>query len=173
MVAVFNKELLSWYLITLKLRETVESGIPRTPHSNGLLELPEQTRSESQKIVINEDGEENSEDEWVICIKEKLEQAQQDDEKGSWEKLSIYKVPQHLREGDDRAYIPQMLSLGPYHHGKRRLHQMDRHKWRSLHHVLKRTNQDIRIYLDATKELEEKARACYEGPISLSSNDFV
>lgn len=27
MVAVFNKELLSWYLITLKLKETVEAGI--------------------------------------------------------------------------------------------------------------------------------------------------
>ncbi|XP_031253618.1 UPF0481 protein At3g47200-like [Pistacia vera] len=183
MVAVFNKELLSWYLITLKLRETVESGIPRTSDSNGLLELPEQSQEQQQKqeqtpseslnIVIEDDGDENSEDEWVISIKEKLEQAHQDDEEGSWEKLSIYKVPQHLREGDDRAYIPQMVSLGPYHHGKRRLRQMDRHKWRSLHHVLKRSNQDIKIYLDAMKELEERVRACYEGPISLSSNEFV
>ncbi|XVF61239.1 hypothetical protein PTKIN_Ptkin08bG0114100 [Pterospermum kingtungense] len=43
MVAVFNKELLSWYLITLKLRETVESGIPRS--STGTtksLEFPEE-----------------------------------------------------------------------------------------------------------------------------------
>lgn len=190
MVAVFNKELLSWYLITVKLRETVESGIPKTSTSSGLLELPEQpqeqlqkqqqTPSESLHIVIGEDAE-NCEDaatspdsEWVISIKEKLEQARQDDEAGSWAKLSIYKVPQHLREGgDDRAYVPQIVSLGPYHHGKKRLRQMDRHKWRSLHHVLKRNSQDIKIYLDSMKELEEKARACYEGPISLSSNDFA
>ncbi|KAL9464264.1 hypothetical protein AB3S75_001961 [Citrus x aurantiifolia] len=190
MVAVFNKELLSWYLITVKLRETVESGIPKTSTSSGLLELPEQpqeqlqkqqqTPSESLHIVIGEDAE-NCEDaatspdsEWVISIKEKLEQARQDDEAGSWAKLSIYKVPQHLREGgDDRAYVPQIVSLGPYHHGKKRLRQMDRHKWRSLHHVLKRNTQDIKIYLDSMKELEEKARACYEGPISLSSNDFA
>lgn len=190
MVAVFNKELLSWYLITVKLRETVESGIPKTSTSSGLLELPEQpqeqlqkqqqTPSESLHIVIGEDAE-NCEDaatspdsEWVISIKEKLEQARQDDEAGSWAKLSIYKVPQHLREGgDDRAYVPQIVSLGPYHHGKKRLRQMDRPKWRSLHHVLKRNTQDIKIYLDSMKELEEKARACYEGPISLSSNDFA
>ncbi|KAL9461340.1 hypothetical protein AB3S75_004358 [Citrus x aurantiifolia] len=190
MVAVFNKELLSWYLITVKLRETVESGIPKTSTSSGLLELPEQpqeqlqkqqqTPSESLHIVIGEDAE-NCEDaatspdsEWVISIKEKLEQARQDDEAGSWAKLSIYKVPQHLREGeDDRAYVPQIVSLGPYHHGKKRLRQMDRPKWRSLHHVLKRNSQDIKIYLDSMKELEEKARACYEGPISLSSNDFA
>lgn len=190
MVAVFNKELLSWYLITVKLRETVESGIPKTSTSSGLLELPEQpqeqlqkqqqTPSESLHIVIGEDAENckdaatSPDSEWVISIKEKLEQARQDDEAGSWAKLSIYKVPQHLREGgDDRAYVPQIVSLGPYHHGKKRLRQMDRHKWRSLHHVLKRNSQDIKIYLDSMKELEEKARACYEGPISLSSNDFA
>lgn len=190
MVAVFNKELLSWYLITVKLRETVESGIPKTSTSSGLLELPEQpqeqlqkqqqTPSESLHIVIGEDAENckdaatSPDSEWVISIKEKLEQARQDDEAGSWAKLSIYKVPQHLREGeDDRAYVPQIVSLGPYHHGKKRLRQMDRPKWRSLHHVLKRNSQDIKIYLDSMKELEEKARACYEGPISLSSNDFA
>lgn len=188
MVAVFNKELLSWYLITLKLRETVESGIARPSASNGLLELPEQaqdhlqkqqqTRTDSLQITVGETEEQkverSPEHEWVISIKEKLEQASQDDAAGSWARLSIYKVPQHLREGDDnKAYVPQTVSLGPYHHGKKRLRQMERHKWRSLHHVLKRTNKDIKIYLDLMKELEEKARACYEGPISLSSNEFV
>ena len=52
---------------------------------------------------------------------------------------------------------------------------MDRHKWRALQHVLKRTNHDINLYLDAVKELEERARAYYEGPsiTSLGSNEFV
>ncbi|GAV64003.1 LOW QUALITY PROTEIN: DUF247 domain-containing protein, partial [Cephalotus follicularis] len=61
--------------------------------------------------------------------------------------------------------------LGPYHHGKRCLRQMDHHKC-SLHHVLKRNNQNIHLYLDSIN-LEEKARACHEGPIGLSSNEFV
>ncbi|MCI72969.1 UPF0481 protein, partial [Trifolium medium] len=50
---------------------------------------------------------------------------------------------------------------------------MERHKWRSINHVLKRTKHDIRIYLDAIKEMEERARSCYEGTIGLSSNEFV
>ncbi|KAJ7952819.1 hypothetical protein O6P43_024604 [Quillaja saponaria] len=50
---------------------------------------------------------------------------------------------------------------------------MDRHKWRSLHHVLKRANHNIKLYLDSMKEIEERARSCYEGTISLSSNEFV
>ncbi|KAK6151201.1 hypothetical protein DH2020_016133 [Rehmannia glutinosa] len=112
--------------------------------------------------------------EWVISIKEKLDQAQNDEAASAWAKLCIYKIPQCLREGDDnKAYIPQTVSLGPYHHGKKRLRNMDRHKWRALHHILKRANQEIELYLDAIKELEEKARACYEGPICLSSNEFV
>ncbi|GAV63995.1 DUF247 domain-containing protein [Cephalotus follicularis] len=188
MVAVFNKELLSWYLITLKFRETVESGNTLTPNTTRSIELPEKSQqqllkqhavSDSMKIVVKGDSgyceeESNSKNnEWVISIREKLEKARRDDAASSWAKLSIYRVPNYLREGDDKAYVPQIVSLGPYHHGKRRLRQMDHHKWRSLHHILKRTNQDIQLYLDSIKALEEKARACYEGPIGLSSNEFV
>jgi hypothetical protein len=109
----------------------------------------------------------------VISIKEKLDQARQDDAASSWAKLCIYRIPHYLKEGDDKAYVPQIVSLGPYHHGKRRLRQMDRHKWRALHQILRRTNHDIMLYLDAVKEVEERARNCYEGSITLSSNEFV
>uniref|UniRef100_A0A2N9FE06 Cytochrome b5 heme-binding domain-containing protein n=1 Tax=Fagus sylvatica TaxID=28930 RepID=A0A2N9FE06_FAGSY len=92
----------------------------------------------------------------------------------SWAKFCLFRIPHYLKEGDDKAYVPQIVSFGPYHHGKRRLRQIDRHKWRALHHVLKRTNHDIYLYLNAVKELKERARACYEGPvISLGSNKFV
>ena len=182
MVAVFNKELLSWYLITLKLKETVESGLPilpELPSSARSIEFPEapqhQQPDNSLQIVVNGDEEKSAspESDWIISIKEKLEQANQDDAADSWAKLCIYRVPRYLREADDKSYIPQSVSLGPYHHGKRRLKNMEQHKWRALHQILKRTNHEIEIYLDAMKELEEKARACYEGTISLSSTEFV
>lgn len=183
MVAVFNKELLSWYLITLKLKETVESGVPnqQTPTTSRSIDVSDQThqlkyeQQSPQNVVVSEKNEspKSPESEWVINIKDKLEQARQEDAEGSWGKLSIYRVPQYLREGDDKAFIPQTVSLGPYHHAKKRHRNMDRHKWRSFHHMLKRTNQDIKLYLDSMKELEERARACYEGTIPLSSNEFV
>jgi len=189
MVAVFNKELLSWYLITLKLRETLESGIPSSSPNSGTrsIELPQQQNlehqpSESLQVLLTNQNGENLEEEasspaseWVISIKEKLEEANQDDVVSSWTKLSIYKIPHYLRDssGDDKAFAPQIVSLGPYHHGKKRLRQMERHKWRSINHILKRTKHDIRLYLDAMKEMEEKARSCYEGTIGLSSNEFV
>ncbi|KAL5574611.1 hypothetical protein UlMin_016310 [Ulmus minor] len=129
-------------------------------------------------MVVNGDGSfeeglNSPESEWVISIREKLEQACQYDVAGTWAKLFIYRVPHHLREGDDKAYFPQILSLGPYHHGRKCLRKMDRHNWRSLHRGLKRTNHDITLYLNSIKELEEQAQSCYEGPINLSSNEFV
>lgn len=179
MVAVFNKELLSWYLITIKLNQAVEkqNQNAQIPTNSRSIDFPESTQEihplnnsiqlEEERKLIEEEPE------WLITIKQKLDQAQNDDAAGQWAKLCIYRVPQCLRENDDKAYIPQTVSLGPYHHGKKRLRSMERHKWRALHHVLKRTNQRIELYLDAVKELEDKARACYEGPICLSSNEFV
>ncbi|XP_010270826.1 PREDICTED: UPF0481 protein At3g47200-like [Nelumbo nucifera] len=198
MVAVFNKDLLSWYLITLKLKETVDAGIqdqntdnnPTTTTTRSL-HLPLEHHQQPLKIQrqssdlrqlsirgcnANNVEEEYSippESEWVILIREKLEQARQDDAAGSWAKLCIYRVPKSLREGDDKAYFPQIVSLGPYHHGRRRFREMEPHKWRSLHHILKRTNQDVKLYLESIEELEEKARTCYDGVIPLSSNEFV
>ncbi|PSS21263.1 UPF0481 protein [Actinidia chinensis var. chinensis] len=192
MVAVFNKELLSWYLITVKLKETIDAGIQyaQSPTDTRSIEYPEeqfQNQQQNQpldplRVVINggdqadnleDSGPKSPESEWVITIKDKLEQARLEDVASAWVKLCIYRVPQCLREGDDKAYIPQTVSLGPYHHGRRRLRSMERHKWRALQHVLKRTHHDIRMYLDSIKEVEEKARDCYEGKISLNSNEFV
>ncbi|KAG6386782.1 hypothetical protein SASPL_151956 [Salvia splendens] len=178
MVAVFNKELLSWYLITLKLNQAVENGLQnaQSPSTNPTpIDFPEHPPQihENQPFITPGEAPPPPESEWVIAIKEKLDQARADDGAGAWANLSIYRIPQCLRDSDDKAYIPQTVSLGPYHHGRKRLRGMERHKWRALHHVLKRTGHRIELYLDAVKELEDRARACYEGAIGLSSNDFA
>ncbi|KAM3703882.1 hypothetical protein ACJW30_04G133900 [Castanea mollissima] len=195
MVAVYNKALLSWYLITLKLREAVESVLT-TSTTTPTIEFPEQTQhllqkqqqeepSESLQNDIKNEGENSvevdnpSDFEWMISIKKKLWQASQETQDDaaadSRAKMCIYRVPYYLREGDYKTYAPRIVSVGPYHHGKKGLLGMDRHKWRALHHVLKRTNHDINLYLDAVKGLEKKARACYQGLsiTSLGSNEFV
>ncbi|KAJ6378527.1 hypothetical protein OIU78_028713 [Salix suchowensis] len=186
MVAVFDNEFVGWFLITLKLREAVRSAVAGAPR----LKFPEQpqqeqkkqqqTPSDSLQIVIKGDGKNHEDEEtrspdfdWVQSIKKQIEQAGQEDDVDSWSKLSIYRVPHYLREVDSKAYVPRVISLGPYHHGKKHLRKMDKHKWRCLHHVMQRPNQDIKLYLDTAREMEAKARSCYEGPINLSSNEFV
>ncbi|CAH8305796.1 unnamed protein product [Eruca vesicaria subsp. sativa] len=108
---------------------------------------------------------------WVISIRDKLEQAKQDDRTSSG-KSCIYKVPRYLHRDDKKLYLPQTVSLGPYHYGQEQT-SMECHKWRAVNKVLERTMLDIVVFLDAMVELEEKARACYEGTITLNSNMFT
>ncbi|XP_010503685.1 PREDICTED: UPF0481 protein At3g47200-like [Camelina sativa] len=143
--SLIQKDMLTWYMITLVMRQKLQTRYQQ----------PEETREE-----------------WVISIKDKMEQALREDATTSWDKLCIYRIPQYLQENNTKSYFPQTVSLGPYHHGNKHLLPMDRHKWRAINMVMKRTEQGIEMYIDAMKDLEERARACYEGPIGLSSNKF-
>ncbi|XP_039158364.1 UPF0481 protein At3g47200-like [Eucalyptus grandis] len=131
MAIVYDKELLAWYVITLKLRGTVESRLPKKSTYGGEIVSAYEPRPPGS--------------EWVISIEEKLAQ----------------------------AWVPQIVSLGLYHHGEEHLRHLEQHKWRCLHRVLKRSGQGIALYLDSVKKVEWRARACYEGRISMSRNKFV
>ncbi|KAF7846849.1 hypothetical protein BT93_L3671 [Corymbia citriodora subsp. variegata] len=137
--------------------------------------------SEALQIVVGNIGAESfptdkpwvSSSEWVAPVKEKPAQPRHDDVECSWAKLSIYRILHYLKDGDDKAYVPQIVSLGPYHHSKHHLRHMDQHKLRCFHRILERSHHERGLYLDSVREVEQRARDCYEGTISMSSNDFV
>ncbi|KAG5411407.1 hypothetical protein IGI04_007726 [Brassica rapa subsp. trilocularis] len=129
---------------------------------------------ENHEEAYLEPGEiEENREEWVIAIKDKMKQTLREDATTSWDKLCIYRVPHYLQENDKKSYFPQTVSLGPYHHGKIHLMPMEHHKWRAVNKVMKRNKQQIEMYIDAMKQLEEKSRACYQGAIYMSSNKFT
>ncbi|KAF8012396.1 hypothetical protein BT93_I0523 [Corymbia citriodora subsp. variegata] len=137
--------------------------------------------SEAVEIEVETAGAENvpkdepgaSSSECVIQVQENPKQPHQDDAERLGAKLSIYRIPDYLKEGDVKAYVPQIVPLGPYHHGKEKLLSMEQHKLRCLHRILERSNHEIGLYLESLRNVEERARACYEGTISMSSDDFV
>lgn len=133
----------------------------------------EDTYPEPGKIKVSEEKPRETQEEWVISIKDKVDKACGDVPASSWDKLCIYRVPHYLQEDDKKSYFPQTVSLGPYHHGKEHLLPMECHKLRAVHMVLEYTKKDIETYIDAMKNLEETARACYQGPICMSSNEFT
>ncbi|XP_068660485.1 UPF0481 protein At3g47200-like [Aristolochia californica] len=86
----------------------------------------------------------------------------------------IHRVPQCFRRIDPRAYDPQIVSIGPFHRGKRSLQAMEEHKWRYLRGMLSRKGDaSLERYLVAVKKLEAKARDCYSETIHVDSNSFV
>ncbi|CAA7055903.1 unnamed protein product [Microthlaspi erraticum] len=161
--------MLTWYLV--RMRNQTRNQYPELvdEHPN-LLELSDINRSEQDHDLQIQD---QPREEWVVSIKDKMEQALRDGSTTSWDKLCIYRVPTYLQENDKKSYSPQTVSLGPYHHRNKLLQPMELHKWRAVNMVVTRTKKRIETYVDAMKELEEMARACYQGPIALDINEFT
>ncbi|XP_059640859.1 putative UPF0481 protein At3g02645 isoform X3 [Cornus florida] len=86
---------------------------------------------------------------------------------------SIYRVPKRLREMNEKAYTPQVFSIGPFHRGKEQLQAMEEHKLRYLQSFLNRTGISLNNCIRVVKEWEERARSYYEEMIRLSSDEFA
>ncbi|XP_059644924.1 UPF0481 protein At3g47200-like [Cornus florida] len=87
----------------------------------------------------------------------------------------IFRVPERLRETNEKAYTPQVVSIGPLHRGKKRLQAMEEHKVRCLKSLFNSSNSGMNMErcVGEVKMLEKKARGCYAESIKLSSDKFV
>ncbi|KAJ9167755.1 hypothetical protein P3X46_019355 [Hevea brasiliensis] len=85
----------------------------------------------------------------------------------------IYRVPKRLRDVNENAYTPRLVSIGPFHHGRAGLGAMEEHKWRHLQNFLRQTKVKLDDLVNFIKEREERARNCYAETIELTSNEFV
>ena len=89
------------------------------------------------------------------------------------EKPSIFKIHGQLRSAKEEAYEPLVVSIGPYHHGKPKLEEMEKHKVRYFNELLRRTGESAEKYIIALTDLQDQARRCYAEEISLSDDAFV
>ncbi|XP_027333307.1 putative UPF0481 protein At3g02645 [Abrus precatorius] len=64
--------------------------------------------------------------EWVINISRFLEEDTEDTEELT--SMRIFNVPKALLSTKKEAYTPQVIALGPYHHRRLELFEMERHK---------------------------------------------
>ncbi|KAF2285613.1 hypothetical protein GH714_005815 [Hevea brasiliensis] len=86
----------------------------------------------------------------------------------------IFKVPSDLRSVNEKAYEPQIIAIGPYHHGKAHLIAMEEHKIRYLQSFLRRGDKnDVSRYVQLIRGLEESARKCYAEPFCLPADAFA
>lgn len=85
----------------------------------------------------------------------------------------IYRVPGELRRVNEKAYKPQVVSIGPLHHGKEGLEDMEEHKKRYLKYFLDRTGVSLEVYVTKIQDKEAELRSCYAHAIELCSDKFV
>lgn len=88
-------------------------------------------------------------------------------------KCCIYAVPKRLHHLNEKAYTPQLVSIGPLHHGKPELRPMEEHKKRYLQDFLQRTELSLVDCLKVIEKNEKKLRDCYAETIEFSSDEFI
>ena len=101
---------------------------------------------------------------WVEDVEKMLlEDHEPSSEVEQWRKHSIYRVPARIKRLNGGAYKPQMVSLGPFHHGDPDLVPMEKHKRRALLRLVRRAGRPFRDLVAAVREVEEQLRMAYVG----------
>ncbi|XP_062009685.1 UPF0481 protein At3g47200-like [Rosa rugosa] len=89
----------------------------------------------------------------------------------------IFKIPKILQGPNEAELIlPKLVSIGPYHHGKRNLQAMERIKLCYLHCLLNRTptpDTTLKHLVKRVRAIEQACRDCYDEKIDMSSHQFV
>lgn len=76
----------------------------------------------------------------------------------------IYRISHRLRRINSEAYDPDLLSIGPYHHGKKELLMLEEHKPRFLHLFVEEAGKNGVTYeelFEAVSQREEAIRSSY------------
>ncbi|KAM7461032.1 hypothetical protein LguiA_029153 [Lonicera macranthoides] len=85
----------------------------------------------------------------------------------------IFRVHNILRQVNENAYEPDIIAIGPYHHGKENLKMMEEHKLRYLKHHIGEDTEKLNRYVLALRALEEEAYRCYAEPLTLDKEKWV
>ncbi|KAF8039423.1 hypothetical protein BT93_B1839 [Corymbia citriodora subsp. variegata] len=105
---------------------------------------------------------------WIVQVNESLDsEFLPSDGQLYWEKRSIYKVRSSITDLNRKAYQPQVVSFGPYHHGEEHLLPMEHHKHRALHRFLKQSGKRLEPFLNSLSEVRQALEKSYE---ALDSN---
>ncbi|KAK5830368.1 UPF0481 protein At3g47200-like [Gossypium arboreum] len=88
-------------------------------------------------------------------------------------KRCIFQVPDRLRQLNDKAYTPRVISIGRLHHGQQIFKPMELYKRRFLRDFLVRTRVSVKDCVMIVKDREAKLRDCFAQIIELSSDDFL
>jgi hypothetical protein len=91
-------------------------------------------------------------------------------------KSSIFRVPDRQRRHSEKAFEPELVSIGPFHYGKEKLQAMEKIKLWYLHCLLDRaptTRTTLKCFVEAIGRIEQECRACYAEEILVPEKDFI
>ncbi|XP_059445421.1 putative UPF0481 protein At3g02645 [Corylus avellana] len=88
-------------------------------------------------------------------------------------KCCIYRVPLDLRNLNEEAYTPKVISIGPFHHGVERLEAMEKRKVRYFKIFVEKAKLNVENLVSIIRDREKDVRSCYSEISNLSTDDYV
>ncbi|KAM7489025.1 hypothetical protein LguiB_026509 [Lonicera macranthoides] len=85
----------------------------------------------------------------------------------------IDRVNDKFRSVNRKAYEPELVAIGPYHHHSKNLEMMEEYKKRYARSLIKRVGKNISTFVDALRLLEPDIRACYVECLSESEDHLT
>ena len=85
----------------------------------------------------------------------------------------IYRVHQRLRQVKEEAYTPKLISIGPFHHDKEELRDMEALKLRYYIEFCRRTGTEPRDIGSIIEKKEQKIINCYDGSLDMSNENIL
>ncbi|XP_057837102.1 putative UPF0481 protein At3g02645 [Cryptomeria japonica] len=76
--------------------------------------------------------------------------------------VSVFSVPNELLAVKPEAYIPQCVSIGPYHHWRSQLFEMDRYKVATAPRFEKTITGKFEAVVEEVKKYDWQIRNCYQ-----------
>ncbi|KAM7489036.1 hypothetical protein LguiB_026520 [Lonicera macranthoides] len=72
-----------------------------------------------------------------------------------------------------KAYVPEIVAIGPYHHNKGKLGRMDEYKKNYVGSLIEREHKDIKTFVAALTTLEPEISVSYVKPLSLNEDELI
>ncbi|KAI7744671.1 hypothetical protein M8C21_033073 [Ambrosia artemisiifolia] len=115
---------------------------------------------------------EMDDDKWVESMRKSI--VEQDDEEIEKIPVCIFTVPKALLATDPKCYIPQQVALGPFHHRRPEVYDMQRYKLAAARRIQKNMNVSFERIVETMKEQDEaQIRACYHKFLDMSGDALV
>ncbi|GLJ35844.1 hypothetical protein SUGI_0719560 [Cryptomeria japonica] len=98
---------------------------------------------------------------WLIQIKQGLQFHDEQEEENDI-CVSVFSVPNELLAVKPEAYTPQCVSIGPYHHWRSQLFEMERYKVAAARSFEKTITGKFEAVVEEVKKYDWQIRNCYQ-----------
>ncbi|XP_062105257.1 UPF0481 protein At3g47200-like [Humulus lupulus] len=93
-------------------------------------------------------------------------------ESNQWSKCWIHRIPRKLRKVKESAYTPQLISIGPFHHGREELKAMEVLKEKYHQKLLQRLPKDGSVSNQMEEFIRDSYKEIHGRYAGLSNNGF-